>query len=70
MRFTLLKEVTYLFDSVSICAWLFAKYLKSYKQILTKLCGEVEYCQGWGHYFISVLHYKVKKYSKKITKYK
>jgi len=26
--------------------------------------------QGWGRYFISVLRYKVKKYSEKVTKYK
>ena len=26
--------------------------------------------QGWGRYFISVPRYKVKKYSKKVTKYK
>jgi len=36
-------------------------------------CNEVilfSYLQGWGRYFISVLRYKVKKYSEKVTKYK
>ena len=29
----------------------------------------LSYHQGWGRYFISVLRYKVKKYSEKVTKY-
>ena len=30
----------------------------------------ITHIQGWGRYFISVLRYKVKKYSEKVTKYK